>query len=53
MQDIDDDEFYDVEPLPILGKCRGLYTFEGKIISFVIHLKSKCNSKQKNNEKRD
>ncbi|XP_023341734.1 formin-binding protein 1-like [Eurytemora carolleeae] len=28
IQDIDDDEFYDVEPLPILGKCRGLYTFE-------------------------
>eukprot|EP00088_Acartia_fossae_P071657 TRINITY_DN9894_c0_g1_i1.p1 TRINITY_DN9894_c0_g1~~TRINITY_DN9894_c0_g1_i1.p1 ORF type:complete len:588 (+),score=132.18 TRINITY_DN9894_c0_g1_i1:144-1907(+) len=27
-QDIDDDEFYDVEPLPILGRCRGLYTFE-------------------------
>jgi len=27
IQDIDDDEFYDVEPLPVLGKCRGLYTF--------------------------
>jgi len=27
-QDIDDDEFYDVEPLPILGRCRGLYSFE-------------------------
>jgi len=28
IQDIDDDEFYDVEPLPVLGKCRALYTFE-------------------------
>jgi len=28
IQDIDDDEFYDAEPLPILGKCRGLYSFQ-------------------------
>jgi len=28
IQDIDDDEFYDVEPLPVLGRCRGLYSFE-------------------------
>lgn len=28
-QDIDaDDEFYDSEPLPVLGRCRALYTFE-------------------------
>ena len=30
-QDIDgDDEFYDAEPLPVLGKCKALYPFEGK-----------------------
>jgi hypothetical protein len=30
VQDIDaDDEFYDSEPLPVLGRCRALYTFEG------------------------
>jgi len=28
-QDIDgDDEFYDAEPLPVLGKCKALYPFE-------------------------
>lgn len=27
-QDVDDEEFYDVEPLPVLGKCRGLYAFQ-------------------------
>ena len=29
-QDIDgDDEFFDPEPLPVLGKCRAIYPFEG------------------------
>ena len=29
-QDIDgDDEFFDPEPLPVLGKCKALYPFEG------------------------
>ena len=26
----DDEEFYDADPLPILGRCRALYSFEGK-----------------------
>ena len=31
-QDIDgDDEFYDPEPLPVLGKCKAIYPFEGNI----------------------
>ena len=25
-----DDEFYDTEPLPILGRCKALYPFEGR-----------------------
>ena len=30
-QDIDgDDEFYDPEPLPVLGKCKAIYPFEGE-----------------------
>ena len=29
-QDIDgDDEFFDPEPLPVLGKCKAIYPFEG------------------------
>ena len=33
-QDIDgDDEFYDAEPLPVLGKCKALYPFEGKVLN--------------------
>ena len=27
----DDEEFYDADPLPILGRCRALYSFEGKV----------------------
>ena len=27
----DDEEFYDADPLPILGRCRALYSFEGKL----------------------
>ena len=27
----DDEEFYDADPLPIIGRCRALYPFEGKI----------------------
>lgn len=26
----EDEEFYDADPLPIVGKCRALYSFEGK-----------------------
>ena len=29
-QDIDaEEEFFEPEPLPVLGRCRALYTFEG------------------------
>ena len=28
----DEEEFYDSEPLPILGRCKALYPFEGKYI---------------------
>lgn len=28
--DDDDEEFYDADPLPILGRCRALYHFDGK-----------------------
>ncbi len=27
--DDDDEEFYEAEPLPILGRCKALYPFEG------------------------
>ena len=27
----DDEEFYDPEPLPILGRCKALYPFEGEL----------------------
>ena len=35
-QDIDsenaeEDEFYDQEPLPVLGRCKAIYTFEGNL----------------------
>ena len=35
-QDIDsenaeEDEFYDQEPLPVLGRCKAIYTFEGQL----------------------
>jgi hypothetical protein len=26
----EDEEFYDSEPLPILGRCKALYPFEGE-----------------------
>ena len=28
--DDDDDEFYDADPLPIIGRCKALYPFEGR-----------------------
>ena len=28
--DDDDEEFYETEPLPILGRCKALYPFEGE-----------------------
>ena len=30
VDDEDEEEFYDSEPLPILGRCKSLYPFEGK-----------------------
>ena len=30
VDDDDEEEFYDSEPLPILGRCKSLYPFEGK-----------------------
>ena len=30
----DDEEFYDADPLPILGRCKALYSFEGIIDLF-------------------
>ena len=32
VDDEDEEEFYDSEPLPILGRCKSLYPFEGKYI---------------------
>ena len=32
VDDEDEEEFYDSEPLPILGRCKSLYPFEGKFI---------------------
>ena len=29
-EDDDDEEFYDTDPLPIIGRCRAMYPFEGK-----------------------
>ena len=29
VDDEDEEEFYDSEPLPILGRCKSLYPFEG------------------------
>ena len=29
--DEEDEEFFEAEPLPILGRCRAIYTFEGKL----------------------
>ena len=39
--DVDDqeDEFYDTEPLPILGKCKALYPFEGGYFSSFLAVK--------------
>ncbi len=28
----DDDEYFEAEPLPILGKCKALYPFEGEFL---------------------
>ena len=28
--DDEDEEFYDTDPLPIIGRCRAMYPFEGK-----------------------
>ena len=28
--DEEEEEFFEAEPLPILGRCKALYTFEGK-----------------------
>ena len=28
-EDDEEEEFYDADPLPIIGKCRALYPFEG------------------------
>ena len=33
VDDEDEEEFYDSEPLPILGRCKSLYPFEGKCFS--------------------
>ena len=33
VDDEDEEEFYDSEPLPILGRCKSLYPFEGKYIN--------------------
>ena len=32
--DDDDEEFYEAEPLPILGRCKALYPFEGRQLIF-------------------
>ena len=37
VQDIDsetaeEDEFYEQEPLPVLGRCKAIYTFEGECL---------------------
>ena len=29
-EDDEDEEFYDTDPLPIIGRCRAMYPFEGK-----------------------
>ena len=46
-QDIDsenaeEDEFYDQEPLPVLGRCKAIYTFEGhfQLFSFLSNISS-------------
>ncbi len=37
----DDDEYFEAEPLPILGKCKALYPFEGKFLGpWINHLQS-------------
>ena len=28
-ENADEDEFYEQEPLPVLGRCKAIYTFEG------------------------
>jgi len=27
----EDEEFFEAEPLPILGRCKAIYTFEGNL----------------------
>ena len=38
VDDDDEEEFYDSEPLPILGRCKSLYPFEGKIQCITAHI---------------
>lgn len=33
-----DDEFDDEEPLPAIGTCKALYTFDGNALRHVAHL---------------
>jgi hypothetical protein len=44
--DDEDEEFYDADPLPIVGRCRALYPFEGDFLmsylTLLLVLKSKC-----------
>lgn len=34
----DDDEYFEAEPLPILGKCKALYPFEGEFLDLELVL---------------
>ena len=37
--DDEEEEFYETEPLPILGRCRALYAFEGNLnLHFIINI---------------
>ena len=38
VDDEDEEEFYDSEPLPILGRCKSLYPFEGKCLFLKIDI---------------
>ena len=35
----EDEEFYEAEPLPILGRCKALYPFEGELFKWTLDLK--------------
>ena len=41
VDDEDEEEFYDSEPLPILGRCKSLYPFEGKCFDLNEYFKIK------------